>query len=283
MAARKPPTERQSRLGVELRRMREHAGLTINEAAVLHGTDRTTVSNTESARSGVSSDRVRVWAANYSCANAGYIDALARMARERGTHWWDEYRESLPARMMDLAELEHHASALRTITITHVPGLLQTADYMRAVFEEAVPPLSTASLERHIEFRLRRAEALDREAAPPCTFLVHETALRLWFGSRSTLRNQLAHLLAESERDAVSARVIPFDAGGFPDAGSSTLYAHGPVPALDTVQIDVPRSATFLHAETHLANYRVVVHRMEQRALDESASRDFIRKLVREI
>jgi hypothetical protein len=43
--------------------MREQVGMTINEAATLHCTDRTTVSNTESARSGVSSDRVRVWAA----------------------------------------------------------------------------------------------------------------------------------------------------------------------------------------------------------------------------
>ena len=57
MAVRKPSTERQRRLGSELRRMREHIGMSINEAAVVHRTDRTTVSNTESARSGVSSDR----------------------------------------------------------------------------------------------------------------------------------------------------------------------------------------------------------------------------------
>ncbi|WP_306457922.1 helix-turn-helix domain-containing protein [Streptomyces sp. SA15] len=61
MPARKPSTERQRRLGAELRKMREHIGMTINEAATLHRTDRTTVSNTESARSGVSSDRVRVF------------------------------------------------------------------------------------------------------------------------------------------------------------------------------------------------------------------------------
>ncbi|MEU5968968.1 helix-turn-helix domain-containing protein [Streptomyces globisporus] len=54
MPGRKPSIERQRRLGAELRRMREHIGMTINEAATLHRTDRTTVSNTESARSGVS-------------------------------------------------------------------------------------------------------------------------------------------------------------------------------------------------------------------------------------
>ncbi|MZE78065.1 helix-turn-helix domain-containing protein [Streptomyces xinghaiensis] len=83
MPVRKPATERQRRLGAELRKMRERAGLTINEAAVMHRTDRTTVSNVESGRFGVSADRVRVWAANYSCHEAPYIDALAEMARER--------------------------------------------------------------------------------------------------------------------------------------------------------------------------------------------------------
>ncbi|CAL9470007.1 hypothetical protein SUDANB6_02817 [Streptomyces sp. enrichment culture] len=56
MPVRKPSTERQRRLGAELRKMREQVGMTINEAATLHRTDRTTISNTESARSGVSSE-----------------------------------------------------------------------------------------------------------------------------------------------------------------------------------------------------------------------------------
>lgn len=97
MPVRKPPTERQRRPGAELRKMREHIGMFINEAAALHRTDRTVVSNTESARSGVSSDRVRVWAANHRCPDAKYIDAPAEMARGRGPHWWDEYRGMLPA------------------------------------------------------------------------------------------------------------------------------------------------------------------------------------------
>lgn len=51
MPVRKPSTERQRRLGAELRRMREHIGMTINEAATVHRTDRTTVSNTDRVRS----------------------------------------------------------------------------------------------------------------------------------------------------------------------------------------------------------------------------------------
>jgi transcriptional regulator with XRE-family HTH domain len=284
VAARKPPTERQRRLGAELRRMREHVGLSLTEAAALHRVDKTTISNTESARFGVSADRVRVWAANYSCPDQAYIDALAEMARERsGANWWDEYRGTLAASVLDLAELEHHAVVLRHVQITHMPGLLQHEDYARVVFQEAVPRLTPEALDRQVEFRRRRSEVLDRPKPPECTFLVHEAALRMRFGSRGTVRTQLDHLLKESDRENVTIRVIPFTAGGFPSAGSSTLYACGLVRQLDTVQIDVPTGVTFLHADTHLENYRAVLDRMEQRSLAPNRSRDSIRKVVQEL
>jgi hypothetical protein len=280
---RKPSTERQRRLGAELRRMREHIGMTINEAASLHRTDRTTVSNTESARSGVSSDRVRVWAANYRCPDAEYVDALVEMARERGPYWWDEYRDSLPAGLLDIAEMEHYASALRSAQIMHMPGLLQLPDYMRGIFAEAVPVMSSADVERHVAFRAKRAQLLDRSDPPACEFLIHEAALQMRFGDRSVLLRQIEHLLKQSERTNVTLRVVPFSAGGFANAGSSTLYACGPVPELDAVQIDVPTGVTFLHAVTHLVNYRAVLDRMRERALEPDETLDFIHHVAHEI
>jgi hypothetical protein len=263
--------------------MREHAGLTINEAAALHGTDRTTVSNTESARSGVSSDRVRVWAANYACGDAEYVDTLAAMARERGTHWWDEYRDVVDAASLDLAELEHHAVALKHMQLIYMPGLLQNEDYARAVFDQALAPLAPEDLDRRLSFRVRRGEVLDRPDAPTCTFLIHEAALRMRFGSAETNRGQLHSLLKNSERENVVVRVVPFSAGAFPNVGSSSVYAYGPVRQLDTIQIDVAGGMAFLHAETHQANYRSGLDRLEALALTQAQSRDFIRAVTREL
>ncbi|MET9292771.1 Scr1 family TA system antitoxin-like transcriptional regulator [Streptomyces sp. NPDC003077] len=283
MAARKPSTERQRRLGAELRKMREHVGLSINEAAAMHRTDRTTVSNTESARSGVSADRVRVWSANYSCPDGAYIDALAEMARQRGPYWWDEYRGIVVADALDLAEVEHYGHAFRSVQITHVPGLLQHEDYARAVFEEAVPALSARDLDQRLAYRMRRREVLDREKPPECVFLIHEAALRMQFGGRAVAKAQLQHLLDQSEREHITIRVVPFAIGGFPSAGSSTLYVSGPVPQLDTVQTDTPVGSVFLHAETHLANYRTVLDRTEERSLAPGPSRDFIREVAHQV
>ncbi|MFD7262080.1 helix-turn-helix domain-containing protein [Streptomyces sp. NPDC059874] len=283
MPNRKAPTARQRRLGTELRKIREHAGLTPAQAAQLLGSDRTAIANIESGRSGVSGERVRTWAGHYGCADTAYIEALAAMAEERSQGWWDEYHGVLSSGALDLAELEAHSTALRAVQIMHMPGLLQTEEYARAVFEEAVPTLSPASLRRQLSYRLKRRDVLDRPNPPQCTFLIHEAALRLEFGGAKVARAQLERLLEQSERENVTVRVIPFAAGGFPNAGSSTLYASGPVPQLDTVQTDTAHGPAFLDAETRLDNYRAILDRTEQRSLDPDRSRDFIHERAQQV
>ncbi|MFK0257518.1 Scr1 family TA system antitoxin-like transcriptional regulator [Streptomyces sp. NPDC090445] len=280
MPPRKAPTARQCRLGSELRKIREKAGISLTEAAAQLSTDRTTMSNVEAGRFGVSSERVRTWANHYGCPDATYVDALAAMATERGRGWWDDYRDDLPAGLLDIAELEHHAVAFRQSQIMHIPGLLQTEDYARAVFAEAVPALPPAYLRRLVSFRMRRRDVLDRKELPECTFLIHEAALRVHFGGRKVAVHQLGYLLEQTERENVTVRVISFEAGGFPNAGLSTLYAHGRVPQLDTVQTDTARSSELLDAELPLANCSAALDRMQERSYDPEQSREFIRKMA---
>ncbi|MFJ1581376.1 helix-turn-helix domain-containing protein [Streptomyces sp. NPDC088182] len=283
MPPRKAPTARQRRLGAELRKIREHTGMMLTEAAALLGTDRTTISNTESGRFGVSAERVRTWADSYGCPDKAYIDALADMAAERINGWWEDYRGELSSGALDLAELEYHAVGIRSVQIMHMPGLLQNEDYARAVYAEAVPPLSPARRRRQISHRLKRRDVLDRANPPACTFLIHEAALRMTFGGSKVARSQLDFLLKESDRDNVTVRAIPFAAGGFPNASSSTHYVYGPVPQLDTVQTDTPTGSGFLDAETRLTNWRAMLERTEERSLDPESSRDFIRKIAQQI
>ncbi|MFF5725171.1 helix-turn-helix domain-containing protein [[Kitasatospora] papulosa] len=280
MASRKAPTARQRRLGTELRRLRERTGLSLTAAAAGLGTDRTTVSNSEAGRFGVSAQRVRTWAGHYECPDTAYVDALADMAEERTNGWWEDYRADLSSSALDLAELEHHAAGIRSVQIMYMPGLLQNEEYARAVFAEVVPPLSPERLRRQLSHRLRRRDVLDGEGAPACTFLIHEAALRMTYGGSGVARGQLGYLLTESGRDNVTVRVIPFAAGGFPEIGSSTQYVYGPVPQLDTVQTDTATGPAFIDAETRLVNYRAVLDRIESRALDPESSRDFIRRIA---
>ncbi|WAP55932.1 helix-turn-helix domain-containing protein [Streptomyces sp. S465] len=283
MTHRAAPSARRRRLGAELRKMREHAGMTVAYAAQQLGAEGARVSNMESGRLGVSEERVRMLAAIYSCGDQAYVDALAAMATERGRGWWEEYRERMAVDALDLAELDSHAVRLRAVQIMHIPGLLQTEDYANAVFSTAEPALTPAQRRVNVSYRMRRREVLDRDDPPQCTFLIHEAALRMEFGGPKVTRGQLERLLEASEWDNVTVRAIPFSAGGFPHAGASVTYMCGVVPQLDTVQLDTPTGVTLLDGETHLANYRRILDKTEVLALTPEDTRDFIHAIAQRL
>jgi transcriptional regulator with XRE-family HTH domain len=283
MAPRQAPTVRQRRFGAELRRLREGAGLSAPRAAELLGTDRTTISNVEAGRFGISEQRLRRLASIYECDDPSLIDALAEMTGGRSSGWWDEYRGKVPPDFLDVAELELHAWALRTLQTAHVPGMFQLEDHARALFDLFIPTLPRLEIELRIAQRLARHTVIAKEPAVQYTGLIHEAALRMQVGGPRVARAQLEHLLRESERDNVTLRVIPFSAGGFPMAGDSVLYAHARSVHLDTVQVDAPTGAVFFGSPTQLANFRRRLDAVEQVALTAQQSRDAILEITKNL
>jgi len=276
-------TIRQQRLGAELRKLRERAGLNSREAGQKLGIDPARISNIESGRFGVSADRVRAFALGYECSDQPYIDELTTMTAGRSRNWWDDYRDLLPPVLLDLSEMEEHATALRTVQFTHLPGLLQTPGYARVVFQQNVPALSPPMVEHRLSHRIKRQGILYAEASTPYTGIIHEAALRMQFGGPEIMRKQLAHIAEMSEREGVTVLVLPFSAGIFPGAGQTVVIAHGPHPRLDTVQLDTEHGSEFLHAEAQLVKYRTIMGCMEDLSLDATASRDFIHALATDL
>jgi hypothetical protein len=242
-----------------------------------------TMSQIESGVAGVSEARLRRLAAQYACADAELIDALVEMATDRTRGWWEEYRDVLPPGFLDLAELEHHARSMRVIATAHVPGLLQTAEYARAVFTYAVPELPASELEPRIEHRMRRRVAIEHEGAVGYEAVVHEAVLRTRVGSRAEAREQLQAILRQSDRPNVTVRVIPFDVDGFGGANTSMLYVNGPVPQLDTAKRDAPHGGSLIDAGSQLVRFRTLFRKVESVSLDPQRSRDFIHRLVKEL
>lgn len=283
MPVRNAPTARQLRLGAELRKLRERAGLTSTEAGRLLGTNQAQISNIEASRFGVSADRVRTLARNYDCSDQDLVDALVGMTGERKRGWWEEYRDILPIGLLDLAEMEHHATALRVAVVIHMPGLLQTLDHVRAGLQEVVPPLRPHIVEHSISYRMKRQAILYGDRPTHYATIVHEAALRMRVGGRDVARRQLEHLIEMSEHENVDVRVIPFGAWAFVSTGQSITYASGPVPLLDTVELDTAHGCEFLDAEAQLAKYRVVLDRMSSGALTPEKSRDLIHSIAQNI
>lgn len=276
MAGRSAPTGRRIRIATELRKLRERAGLTATEAARVHGISQGQLSNIETARFGVSGERLRAMAQNYACSDRAFIEALVSMVQDRRRGWWSEYQELLPNPLLDLAELEHHAERLRGAITAHIPGLLQSADHAREIFRQHVPELPPPDIEHRVSFRIKRQAILYGAEASPYQALIHEAALRTEVGGPKTARSQLRHLLDMSERDHITIQVVPFKAGAIPGSGQSIYYACGPVPELDTVHLDQSHGLAFLDADTQLQNYRTLFSRIEDAALSPEDTRDLI-------
>ncbi|MEU6923665.1 MULTISPECIES: helix-turn-helix transcriptional regulator [unclassified Streptomyces] len=283
MAARTSPTERQKRLGAEVRRLRTSADVSAEFAAGLLGVDRGKISNIEAGTRPISPDRLRTLACNCDCTDVKYVDALVEMAQSRGRNWWERYRGILPQGLLDIAELEQHAVRMRAAYSVHIPGLLQTSDHALALFRVVIPQLPEREVALRLAHRVERQEILDGDAPPPYTAIVHEAALRMQFGGRAVARAQLDHLLTKSEQTNITLLVIPFDAGAFPGAGQTVLYAEGPVPRLDTVQIDNSHGPVFVHSDVQLAKYRAHLDWMEKIALSPGKSRDFIHNIASQL
>ncbi|MEU4032708.1 helix-turn-helix domain-containing protein [Streptomyces collinus] len=283
MPRRQQASARQQRLGAELRKLREAAGLKGREAAALLGTDSAQVSQIEAGLAGVSKVRMRRIAAQYACTDAELVDALAAMAVARTQGWWEEYRGLLPTSFLDLSELEHDAAYRWDVEFLYVPGLLQTEDYARALFSSRVPELPEEELELRVQHRMRRRVILERERPTPYDALVHEAALRIMVGSRAASRAQLTRVLELSEGDHVSVRVIPFELEHFNDVGAAMTYVGGAVPRLDTVVRDGPHGTVFVDSAAQLSVFRTHFRRLQGVSLDPQRSRDLIHRLSKEL
>ncbi|MBC9725697.1 helix-turn-helix transcriptional regulator [Streptomyces sp. TRM68367] len=283
MVLRREPTARQMRLAVELRRLRDTAGLTAREAAALLGASRVQISHIESGLTGVSEQRLRRLAAHYSCTDEKFVDALVAMATDRTRGWWEEYRGQLPTPFLDLSELEHHATHRWDVDFLHIPGLLQTEDYARALFSCRVPEPPEDELELRVRHRLQRRVIIEGAQPIPYHVVVHEAALRIRVGGRAVSRAQLARILEASEAEHITVRVIPFELDSFADVTAAMVYAGGAVPKLDTVVRDGPHGSLFIDSEAQLGVFRTLFRRVEAASLDHERSRDLIHRLAQEL
>ncbi|MFE5143129.1 Scr1 family TA system antitoxin-like transcriptional regulator [Streptomyces fagopyri] len=281
MPPRPNPTTRQARLGAELRKLRESAGIESRDAAEFLSTNQTQISHIESGRFGISEERLRRLAELYDCVDRQLLDALVEMAGSRGKGWWEKYRGVVRPKGLDLAELEHYSTYVRTFQALHIPGLLQTEEYIRTASLFTSPELPERDREDRVEFRLRRQQVLN--TGRPYQAVIHEAALRMRVGGPKAARTQLDRILRESERESVTVRVIPFTADDFAGAGQSMLYVGGKVPQLDTAQVDTGNGSLFVDASAKLHRYRARLARIDSTALEPTPSRDLVRAIARDL
>ncbi|MFR0358833.1 helix-turn-helix domain-containing protein [Streptomyces sediminimaris] len=125
--------------------------------------------------------------------------------------WEDVKKVRYPKKVRDMARVEAQAVELTAYGTHNLHGLLQTEDYMRALFEMRRPAHSQDQVERLVGARMARKAIFARDPSPELCFVQEEATLRRPLGGKMVLRRQLEHLLELGQMRNVEIQVMPID------------------------------------------------------------------------
>jgi transcriptional regulator with XRE-family HTH domain len=274
------PALRRRQLSRQLRELRTAAGFTtMDAAAAATGLSRATISRIESAKQVILPRTVRLLCQIYGIGSPT-LDQLLRLAEaseERG--WQLEYAGVVPEWFERYVGEESDATDLRTYEAEFVPGLLQTADYCRAVCTAVMPDTSRKDLDRAVEFRAARQTRLTAKRAPKLHAVINEAVLRRQVGGPDVLSAQLRHLLTMAERPNITVQVLPFESGAHPAmTGSFTILGFPPSTGVATVFVEVDSCGLYRDKPHDFDRYDWIFGQLTKTALTEDESISLLRQ-----
>ncbi len=284
-----PNLARRQRLAAELRRLRERAGLTGNEATERLGWSASSkLSRIELGKSGVKSADLRDLLDLYEVtpARREELTALAEESRTSGAIPVASMR--LPGDQIAFLEAEAEAESIWIWDPQVVPGLFQTEDYARAQLQAWVTrfALPSAEVDRRVESRRLRQEVLTRDSPPRVSVVIDESVLRRRVGESSVMRAQLEHLAEVSDLPNVDFRVLPLNGEHLLATGSFNYLKFRQlhhVPLDDIVWFDHLTGMENVDSEIDVHQYKVVLDSLTESSLDQESSRSLIVAIANEV
>ncbi|MER6953290.1 helix-turn-helix domain-containing protein [Streptomyces sp. NPDC002623] len=281
MASNVNPTVRRRRLGQELRRLRELKGMTAEEVAERLLVSQSKISRLENGRRSISQRDVRDLCGVYEVEDQRMVDSLMEMAKDsRQQGWWHAFGD-VPYSVY--IGLETDAASLRVYDPQVVPGLLQTRQYAEALISGALPETAHTEIEKRVQVRMRRQERVSSGENPLRLWSVmDESALRRVVGSRELMREQLEHLVEQSQLPHVTVQVIPFDMGAHPGLNGQYAILEFPDTAdSSVVYIEGVTSDLYLEKPNDVQKYSVMYEHLRAQALNVDQSRQFIADIAK--
>jgi transcriptional regulator with XRE-family HTH domain len=263
------------KLASELRAARLTAGFTSHDAlAAAMAVDRSLVSKAESATQRVPSDDVlRAWAEHMGKSPERWL-VMAEVCRSAA--------DGVPGWFASWVDAEQHASLIRWWEPLLVPGLLQTTDYARAVFDAWQAIDGGIDTDELVDARLARQAIFDRPSPPSFWALIDETVLHRSVGDSKVMHDQLLRLADMSERPRVTIEVVPAEVGVHVDLLGAFAIAGFEDDTPGIVYLESPdQGETTKHPAT-VAKVALTYDTLRTEALGGRASHDLILKVAEE-
>jgi len=272
MTRRDPDTDPRAFLGGELRRARMTAGFSSQEAlAARLGFDRTVVTKAETGERPPTPDVLSAW-----CSACGLDEdlftRLARLARASDG--------PVPTWFEDWLEAEHEAQSLRIWSPVLIPGLLQTAEYARALFLAAQSDTSEDMIDGLVSARLERQAVFERGDPPDTVVVLDEAVLHRLIGSPQVMHDALVQVAEWSRRPFLVVQVIPAVNGA--NAGLGGAFDIASADGMpDTLRMEGVEDQT-VEKRSLVRKAAVAFDRVRGDALSRGQSRDLIMKVAEE-
>jgi transcriptional regulator with XRE-family HTH domain len=274
------PTIRRRRLGVELRRHREAAGVTIDVVAERLGCSTSKVSRIETGHTSASpadvSNILDIYGVDDSIKSE--LVQIAREARQKG--WWHPYSTVLTGAYVGL---ETAARSIRAYEQQLVPGLLQSEEYAIALIRGARQDYSDQEIEQRVRVRMQRQALLIQDDPIDLRMVLDEAVLSRPVGGDAVMRGQLIKLIEVARLPNVTLQILPFAVGAHAAMdGTFAILEFEEEGDADVVFIDNATGGLFLEKSEELRKYISIFDTVRGAALTADASLEWIEMLVEE-
>jgi transcriptional regulator with XRE-family HTH domain len=269
------------RVGAELRRLREAAGLSGEQVARVLGWSQPKVSRIEMGRTAFTVKDVAQLLALYGVAEDDVrAELLGATAGDTGETAWIVRAGAYPRRQASVAALESVTKRIRQYQPVLVPGLLQTREYAWHVAKAcgALDPDMIA------DGRMRRQQILARKDGPRYEVVLDARALLLRAGPVESLREQAEALAKAGERRKVDLRIIPIGAlSPIISTVGFTIYEFQADDSPPVVWVESLAGDTYYSDPDDVRLYTTAFEGMRKFALSARESADYLSSLAKDI
>ena len=279
------PTVLRILLGAQLRRLREAAGVSREDAGYHIRASGSTISRMELGRVSFKERDVTDLLEYYGVRDPAQVESLIQLTRDANAQpWWQRYQDVVPDWFQVYVGLEEAAQLIRVYEMQFVPGLLQTEEYARAVVMQGAPGLEPEEVDRRVALRMGRQKLFSKDNPPRPWAIVDEAALRRPMGGRDVLAAQIERLMDAVGEPNITLQIMPFRYGGHAaEGGAFTIMRFPEADLPDMVYMEYLTGALYLDKPDEVERYAAVMERLSVAGTSPDRTREILAAMLKEI